>query len=153
MRNLCALLYNGILRKLRLFCFCLSVPVMLCYDMIWFVWSLRPNDFWYGTKCCTELSAAMRVTSRIRARHLLSSYIHELGLRPIWAYGQCVWFVRPKAILCELLGLRPICIFWYETKCCTELSATVWVTSRICTRHLLGSYIHEQGRGYSAFWA
>ena len=33
--------------------------------------------FWYGAKCCTELSAAMRVTSRIRTSHLLSPYICE----------------------------------------------------------------------------
>ena len=67
---------------------------MLCYDMIWIVRSLRPNDFWYGTKCCTELSAAMRATSRIRTSHLLSPYICE----SYEAYGRFL-----KDIICEVM--------------------------------------------------
>ena len=43
--------------------------------MICTVWSRKPINFWYGAKCYTELSAAVRVTSRICMSHLFSPFI------------------------------------------------------------------------------
>ena len=53
----------------------------------------------------------------------------------------------------KLWGWKPFCesyeahghlykLLWNETKCYTELSATMWVTSRIRVRHLLSSYTY-----------
>ena len=144
--NVWALLCNGILMNLELLCSICSFR--LCYDMIWIVRSLRPNDFWYGPKCCTELSVAVRVTSRIRTRHLLSPYICELGLWPIcdiWAYGRSV-SVRPMAVLYYLwarghsvrfVGLKPIWAYGHSVWSVrpeANLYFLVWYKILYCTK-------------------
>ncbi|KAF5933196.1 hypothetical protein HYC85_029367 [Camellia sinensis] len=57
--------------------FRLSVSFMLWHDCSVF----KTYCFWYGTKCCTKLSATVGVTSRVRTSHLLGPYKHELGPR------------------------------------------------------------------------
>ena len=74
------------------------------------VWTYR---VW--NKVCTELSAVIRVTSRIRTSHLLSpSYICDLGVKQMWkSWGLWPAYERCEAYSCSVTFVRPMANLWY----------------------------------------